>query len=59
MTVAGAVIVAAIIIERHRANLARVMAGVERRFGHRPSADPAAPAPIGSYRADDAQEFIR
>jgi len=33
VTVAGAFIVAAIIIERHRANLRRVMAGVERRFG--------------------------
>jgi acyl phosphate:glycerol-3-phosphate acyltransferase len=33
MTVAGAVLVGAIIVERHRANLGRVMAGIERRFG--------------------------
>jgi len=31
---------------------------IERRFGHRPSDDPAVPAPIGSFRTDDAQEFI-
>ena len=33
ITVIGAVIIAAIVIERHRANLARVAAGVERRLG--------------------------
>ena len=35
ITVIGALIVAAIVIERHRANLARVAAGVERRIGQR------------------------
>lgn len=29
-----------------------------RRFGHTPSDDPEAPAPIGAYRLDDPQEFI-
>jgi acyl phosphate:glycerol-3-phosphate acyltransferase len=37
VTVGGALLVAAIIIERHRANLRRVMAGVERRLGQRGS----------------------
>ena len=32
---AAAVIVAGIVIERHRANLGRVMAGAERRIGQR------------------------
>jgi len=32
---------------------------VERRFDWRPGEDPAAAAPIGAYRLDDAQEFIR
>jgi glycerol-3-phosphate acyltransferase PlsY len=35
ITVIGALIVAAIVIERHRSNLGRVMAGVERRIGQR------------------------
>ena len=35
ITVIGALIVAAIVIERHRANLGRVAAGVERRIGQR------------------------
>jgi glycerol-3-phosphate acyltransferase PlsY len=35
ITVIGAVIVAAIVIERHRSNLGRVAAGVERRIGQR------------------------
>jgi glycerol-3-phosphate acyltransferase PlsY len=35
MTTIAAVIVAAIVIERHRSNLGRMMAGVERRLGHR------------------------
>jgi len=35
MTVIAAAIVAAIVIERHRSNLTRVMAGVERRIGQR------------------------
>jgi glycerol-3-phosphate acyltransferase PlsY len=35
ITVIGALIVGAIVIERHRANLARVVAGVERRIGQR------------------------
>jgi len=33
ITVIGAVIIAAIVIERHRANLVRVASGVERRIG--------------------------
>jgi acyl phosphate:glycerol-3-phosphate acyltransferase len=33
ITVIGAVIVAGIVIERHRSNLGRMMAGVERRIG--------------------------
>jgi len=33
ITVGGAVLVGVIIIERHRTNLGRVMAGIERRFG--------------------------
>jgi glycerol-3-phosphate acyltransferase PlsY len=33
ITVIGAVIVAGIVIERHRSNLSRMMAGVERRIG--------------------------
>ncbi|HEV3217327.1 MAG TPA: glycerol-3-phosphate 1-O-acyltransferase PlsY [Vicinamibacterales bacterium] len=35
ITVIAAVIVAGIVIERHRSNLGRVMAGVERRIGQR------------------------
>jgi glycerol-3-phosphate acyltransferase PlsY len=35
IVVIGATIAAAIVIERHRANLGRVMAGVERRIGQR------------------------
>jgi acyl phosphate:glycerol-3-phosphate acyltransferase len=35
ITVIGASIVAAIVIERHRSNLGRVVAGVERRIGQR------------------------
>jgi len=35
ITVIGAVIVAAIVIERHRPNLTRVIHGVERRIGQR------------------------
>jgi acyl phosphate:glycerol-3-phosphate acyltransferase len=33
ITVIGAVIVAGIVVERHRSNLSRVMAGIERRIG--------------------------
>jgi glycerol-3-phosphate acyltransferase PlsY len=33
--VIGALIVAAIVIERHRSNLGRLMAGSERRIGQR------------------------
>jgi glycerol-3-phosphate acyltransferase PlsY len=33
--VVAAMIVAGIVIERHRSNLGRVMAGVERRIGQR------------------------
>lgn len=32
---------------------------VAERFDHRPTDDPAVPAPIGVFRLDDAQEFIR
>jgi acyl phosphate:glycerol-3-phosphate acyltransferase len=35
IVVVGALIVAAIVIERHRANLGRVVAGIERRIGQR------------------------
>jgi glycerol-3-phosphate acyltransferase PlsY len=35
ITVIGALIVAAIVIERHRSNLGRVAAGIERRIGQR------------------------
>jgi glycerol-3-phosphate acyltransferase PlsY len=35
MVVVAALIVAAIVIERHRSNLGRVIAGVERRIGQR------------------------
>ncbi len=38
--------------------LKHVANGVEQRFGYRVSDDPSVPAPIGSYKADDAQEFI-
>jgi formate dehydrogenase subunit beta len=31
---------------------------VERRFGHRSSADPAVPGPLGVYRTEDEEEFI-
>ncbi|MCL2824851.1 MAG: 4Fe-4S dicluster domain-containing protein [Polyangiaceae bacterium] len=31
---------------------------VEQRFQHRPTDDPGVAAPIGTYRADDQQEFI-
>ncbi len=31
---------------------------VERRFGHRSSADPAVPVPLGVYRPEDGEEFI-
>jgi formate dehydrogenase (coenzyme F420) beta subunit len=31
---------------------------VERRFGHRSSADPAVPVPLGVYRTEDEEEFI-
>jgi Na+-translocating ferredoxin:NAD+ oxidoreductase RnfC subunit len=31
---------------------------VEQRFGYRAGDDPAAPAPIGVFKLDDAQEFI-
>jgi glycerol-3-phosphate acyltransferase PlsY len=33
---AGAVIAAVIVIHRHRSNLARLLAGTERRVGQRP-----------------------
>ncbi len=36
----------------------RVARVVEARFNHRPNDDPAVPAPIGTFRLDDAQEFI-
>lgn len=32
---------------------------VEARFGYRPAEDPKQPGPIGAYRLDDEQEFIR
>ncbi len=32
---------------------------VEKRFGHKPSDDPSIAAPIGTFRSDDSQEFIR
>jgi ferredoxin len=32
---------------------------VAERFDHRASDDPAVPAPIGAFRTDDSQEFIR
>lgn len=32
---------------------------VARRFGHRPTDDPAVASPIGAFRTDDSQEFIR
>jgi len=32
---------------------------VKERFDHVPSDDPAQPAPIGEYRLDDREEFIR
>jgi ferredoxin len=32
---------------------------VERRFGYRATDDPSIPAPIGAFRSDDGQEFIR
>jgi glycerol-3-phosphate acyltransferase PlsY len=35
VTVAGAIIVGALIVHRHRSNLARIMAGSERRIGQR------------------------
>jgi ferredoxin len=35
--------------------LARVS---EERFGHRVTDDPASPAPVGSFKLDDSQEFI-
>jgi ferredoxin len=36
----------------------RVSQVVAERFGHTPNDDPAAPSPIGTFRSDDAQEFI-
>lgn len=38
--------------------LKHVANSVEQRFGYKVSDDPGVPAPIGSYKADDAQEFI-
>jgi formate dehydrogenase (coenzyme F420) beta subunit len=32
---------------------------VEARFGHKPDDDPESTAPIGSFRPEDGQEFIR
>jgi len=32
---------------------------VAERFGYRAGDDPAVPAPVGAFRLDDAQEFIR
>jgi ferredoxin len=36
----------------------KVAAVVAERFGYRTTDDPAVPAPIGTWRADDPQEFI-
>lgn len=38
--------------------LMKVAKVMEERFGYRVSDDPSVPAPIGSYRLDDKQEFI-
>ncbi|HQP37831.1 MAG TPA: (Fe-S)-binding protein [Polyangiaceae bacterium] len=38
--------------------LKKVAAVVEERYGYRVSDDPSVPAPIGTYRLDDKQEFI-
>lgn len=36
----------------------RIAQVVEERFGHHPTDDPGVPAPIGTFRTDDDQEFI-
>ncbi|HTT69938.1 MAG TPA: 4Fe-4S dicluster domain-containing protein [Anaeromyxobacteraceae bacterium] len=36
-----------------------VARSVERRFAYRVSDDPAVPAPMGSYRTEDGEEFIQ
>ena len=41
------------LLNRH---VARV---VERRFGYRACDDPTVPAPMGTYRPEDQEEFIR
>ena len=35
-----------------------VARSVERRFAYRTGLDPAVPAPMGTYRTEDEQEFI-
>lgn len=35
-----------------------VARSVEKRFGYRTCADPTVPAPLGTYRTDDQEEFI-
>jgi ferredoxin len=37
----------------------RVAQVVEERFGHRPTDDPEVPCPVGTFKNDDSQEFIR
>ncbi|MBI5489837.1 MAG: 4Fe-4S dicluster domain-containing protein [Deltaproteobacteria bacterium] len=37
----------------------KVAAVVERRFGYRTTDDPQVPAPIGAWKPEDGQEFIR
>jgi len=37
----------------------KVAQTMERRFGYHPTADPAVPCPVGAFRQDDTQEFIR
>jgi len=43
--VAGATVVAAIVVLRHHENIARLRAGTERRLGERRASDAGAPAP--------------
>jgi formate dehydrogenase (coenzyme F420) beta subunit len=37
----------------------KVTRTVETRFGYKASSDPAVPCPVGTFRIDDRQEFIR
>jgi len=37
----------------------RLAAIVEDRFGYKPDDNPETPSPLGAYRQDDPQEFIR